>query len=124
MQETFLILLVKIDDVIKREEPYKWLFKTAKNVLYHAYRDMEKENNQVPLDDLDAAAVLWDTDENLFEVFPASFRKQDREILIMYYVEKRSIKEICDHFGIASSACKMRLMRLRAELKNIYSEIM
>ena len=37
MQETFLILLIKIDEVIEHEDPRKWLFRTAKNVLLHAY---------------------------------------------------------------------------------------
>lgn len=124
MQETFLILLVKIDEVVDHEAPYKWLFKTAGNVLKHAYRDMARESNQIPLDNMEVPAIFCETDDNLFEVFPTSFRKQDREIMIMYYVEKRSIKEICDRFGISSSACKMRLLRLRTELKKIYSEIM
>lgn len=122
-QETFLVLLVKINDVVDHEAPYKWLFKTAGNVLKHTYRDMERENKQTPLDSMDVTMISCETDNNLVEVFPLSFRKQDREIMIMYYAEKRSINEICDRLGISSSACKMRLLRLRTELKKIYSEI-
>lgn len=124
VQEAFLILLVKIDTVVNHEAPHKWLFKTAGNVLKHAYRDMQRERKQIPLDNIDIAEISCEFNEHFFEIFPTSFRKQDREILIMFYVERRSIKEISDFYGISCGACKMRLKRLRVKLKKVYSEIM
>ena len=121
MQETFLILLVKIDKVIEHEDPRKWLFRTARNVLLHAYRDMKQ--NTTKLVELNEETVPdgYEQDMGLLEVFPSSFRPRDKQIMMMYYVDKRSIKDVADTFGISNSACKMRLLRLREELRKFYS---
>lgn len=124
MQETFLILLIKIDEVIEHEDPRKWLFRTAKNVLLHAYRDMKQRTAKFEELNETTTASGYEHDMGLLEVFPSSFRPQDKQIMMMYYVTERSIKEIADTFGISNSACKMRLLRLREELRRFYSSQM
>lgn len=118
-QETFLILVMKIEDAMAHPSPRAWLYTVARNLIGHELRDMRKR--MALLSDLDSSeyATISYSDMDLVEIFPRSFKDDDRRIMIMYYVERRSIKEVASYFGISSSACKMRLMRLRNEIKKI-----
>lgn len=64
-------------------------------------------------------ALVSELQFGLSELFPSSFLPQERKLITLYYNERRSIKEISDILGISQSACKMRLLRLRNELKCI-----
>ncbi len=46
-----------------------------------------------------------------------------REILVLYYLEDRSVAEIAEVLAIGRSAAKMRLTRARAEFRQVYTRI-
>lgn len=116
-QDTFLIALIKIDDLLASDNPKRWLYKTAKNLIGHAIR-----NRNIALRKLSKTqpdVLVSELQFGLSELFPSSFLPQERKLITLYYNERRSIKEISDILGISQSACKMRLLRLRNELKCI-----
>ncbi|MCB0502953.1 MAG: RNA polymerase sigma factor [Bacteroidetes bacterium] len=44
----------------------------------------------------------------------------DKSMLLMYYQDDMSIKDLQDHFELGASAIKMRLSRARLKLKTLY----
>ncbi|MEZ5009015.1 MAG: RNA polymerase sigma factor [Chitinophagales bacterium] len=44
----------------------------------------------------------------------------DKSMLLMYYQDDMSIKDLQDHFELGASAIKMRLSRARVKLKTLY----
>lgn len=114
-QETFLILVIKIDDAMAHPSPRAWLYTVARNLIGHEIRDMRKQMLLFP--EIKAETEDDSLDLGLVEIFPNTFSDDDIRIMLMYYVERRSIKEVASSFGISASACKMRLLRLRNEIK-------
>ena len=118
VQDTFLIAVIKVEDLMRSDNPQRWLYVTARNLIGHAIREKKKKvasfANDFPTSQVNNGISL-----GLSELFPQSFSTYDRQLLSMYYLERRSIKEIADLYGISLSACKMRLLRLRKELKNV-----
>lgn len=117
VHDTFLIAMIKIDDIMASDNPKRWLYKTARNLIGHAIRERNKK--QVPLTETMLSNSTYEIDLGMSEFFPQTFSMTDRRIVLMFYLERRSIREIADTYGISISACKMRLLRLRRELKNI-----
>ena len=124
-QDTFWVLLLKIEKVSTYDNPAGFLFKTLKNKVKKAQYEMDlDEQRYTPLDE----DVIPDERNRgaagLMEILPPSFSERDARMLHMYYEEARSIKEIADAEGISESACKMRIKRLRDKLKeNFFDEM-
>lgn len=116
VQDSFLIAVVKIDDVMASDNPKRWLYKTARNLIGHAIRE---RNKKLHIANSDISELDHDLELGLSEIFPKTFSTCDKKILHMYYYERCTIKEISDILGISISACKMRLLRLRKELRKI-----
>ena len=47
----------------------------------------------------------------------------DKSILLMYYMDDLSVKEIMSNWSLGESAVKMRLKRARIRLRELYDEI-
>lgn len=47
---------------------------------------------------------------------------EDKTILLMFYQDEMSIKELQEYFDVGESAVKMRLLRARSKLKAAYEE--
>lgn len=56
--------------------------------------------------------------DELLDMLPT----EEKTMLLMYYQDDMSIKDLQDHFSLGASAIKMRLSRTRAKLKKIYDE--
>ena len=54
--------------------------------------------------------------EEVLELIPV----EDKSILLMFYQDDMSIKDLTDYLDVGASAVKMRLSRARSKLKNIY----
>ena len=57
-----------------------------------------------------------------FEILPLKIQKEDRRLLISYYVYRLSVLEISNNLGISKSACKMRLFRLRKVIQALLEQ--
>jgi RNA polymerase sigma-70 factor (ECF subfamily) len=56
--------------------------------------------------------------EEILELIPV----EDKTILLMFYQDEMSIKELQDYFEVGESAVKMRLLRARNKLKSMYNQ--
>jgi len=56
--------------------------------------------------------------DELLELIPV----EEKTMLLMYYQDDMSVKDLQAHFNLGASAVKMRLSRIRAKLKKMYAE--
>ncbi len=75
----------------------------------HAYVDDEKDEKEILEIELDRL-------DDLLEEIPT----EDKSLLLMYYQDDMSIKDLEEYLDLGASAVKMRLARARKRLKSMY----
>jgi len=112
VQETFLILLCKIEELSRHPNLAGWLYKTAQNL---AKRELHsaRHSRELPLNEDIAAARAGDVRDDLFEVLPSGLSAAERDILTRRYLRRMPHEEIADELGISTATCHMRLHRAR-----------
>ncbi|HHU04854.1 MAG TPA: RNA polymerase sigma factor [Clostridiales bacterium] len=119
VQDTFIEAYRKIEHLAKHENPAGWLYVTARNITKAYLRDYLSIKALLPLENHDTGAV----DEENEDMFLSNYLNQEEaKIIIKFYVEKRSLSEMANEYGISLSACKMRLKRARDKLKENYEK--
>lgn len=61
-------------------------------------------------------------DPGIGELIPNALHTEDAELLTLFYVERRTLAEIADHFCTTPAICKKRLYRARQRLKQFLEE--
>lgn len=123
VNDTFLIVFLKIDIVRNHPNPVGWLLHTLKNrignELQLAYRA-----HDIPLietivaDDKSVEEQVFTLADCLLE----GLTDNEREILILFYEKQCSCEEISKIAGIDISACRTRLFRARQRFKQLTKE--
>ena len=117
VQETFVTALVNIEKFAASPSPVGWLYNTMKYKIKHMNRDKQRLITKfVPMDDV-TESQLASTDDTRYE-FSLSVDDSDMKLLIQFYVQEYSIKELAREYGITSGACKMRIKRAKERIKN------
>ena len=117
LQETFIKYMQKAPQFKDEEHEKAWLITVATNKC----RDMLRFNSRHPVIDMEEIKELScdNTDNSIMEALMA-LPDKFRLVLILYYIEEYSIKEIADIIGRTPSAVKMRLQKGRNLLKDKY----
>lgn len=118
VQEAFLILLCKHDEVKRHPNSAGWLVITVqnliKNELTRASTRREVAMTEEPMDQ------RFMTNEKLEDILPAELPAEEREILILYFDHQISHKEIAAKMEISEGACRTRLYRAKEHVKNLF----
>ncbi len=128
-QETFVrafAALGSFDPSLKFEA---WVMRIARNHCYDLLRrrtqtTTEEEAHETPdgaptaLDRLESAEITQRL-EGAMDTLPAS----DREVLALYYVQKRKTREIAQIIGVAPGTVMARLFRAREKLRKQLGEV-
>lgn len=119
VQDTFRIACTKPENLIHSENPKGWLVNTLKNVL----RNMKKSHARmrtyvlatVPLDE----AIEVPAQENpYYEVLYSDLvQPDDYRLLKLLAVDKHSIQEVSEMYGISMDACRKRMQRAKNKMK-------
>ncbi len=113
-QETFLLALVRIDDLAAHPCPEGWLAVTLTNLIKNERRRYAFQ--EVPLNDMDLPAK--EDGEPLDYLLPVDIPKEDRQLLIWRYEDQLSCEEIADRLGISHTACRSRISRALTRCRN------
>lgn len=111
--QTAYMRLWQSDKSFKSEEHAKnWLYKTAVNYARDLYRLKWSKTEPLPED------LTFDTEEsmNLYEEL-SELREEYRIVLLLYYYEGYSVKEISKMIDVKESTVTTRLARARGQLK-------
>lgn len=124
VQETFLIGIIKIEELSNHEKPDAWLLKT---LYYVTLREMDRAYRKAerPLDDV--MNLLYYEDEIPLEfVLLKELSPDDKELLILRIEKQWSYEQIAEHRGISQVACRKQmsraLLRCKELMKNLSSE--
>lgn len=120
-QETYLLALEDWETVKDHPNPAGWLMQTAKNlsVGYHRHIYFRKENMEdfyekdIPYIEPAFGMILM---EDLLE--NAYNKKRDRVLAKRYFLDKDSVEELSEDFGISEGNLRTRLYRMRRRLKS------
>lgn len=117
VQETMIKYLQKAPVFENEQHEKAWLIKVATNKC----RDMLRYRNNHPLVDVEEIVELT-KDTNDSDIIDAlmTLPERYRIVLVLYYVEEYSVKEIAGFLGKSTSAIKMRLQKGRRMLKETY----
>lgn len=127
-QETFLRAyqnLGKYDDA----RPFDvWVLSIARNLCLDLLRRRQKHSPD-PIEDFketlpsgDQAAdeqVIQHQERMTLEAAVSTLPPEDREVLALYYVQKRTTKEIAQVMGVAPGTIMARLFRAREKLRKV-----
>lgn len=126
VQETFLIAIKRIDDIKTCRKPRAYLTKILKNVIgynlrqtHSALRLLKKIQDQNADSPLTGTHVEELDPETLYR---GAVSAEELRLLIQFYQEGKTSKEIAEASGIGIEACKKRILRAREHLRHILDE--
>ncbi len=134
LQETFLLMMKKIDQYSGRSSFYTWLYRVATNVALGKIREKKRSEKNISIDEPEFASLKgsqlseWpDHIENKLD--DGAFRKclteamnalptNYRTVFVLRDLEKLSTKETSKILKISEANVKVRLMRARLFLRD------
>ena len=129
----FEVLVLKWDNVKHtKDDIYRWLLKTTDNKLKEYYRQKQKDDKLLPLEEVinkdDGSASLYDkmiTNEEIEfhkERILNSLTEAQRELYRDYFEKKLTYSEIAEKLGIKYTTAQMRVEKLREILTGKVNE--
>jgi len=130
--DIFLKLFLSVHQFSGKSKFSTWLFSFTYNFCVNyvtrskEYRIMtdsvEIEERNLPAVDFDDS-LIYNMQVEKLEKALEKISPQQKMILLLKYQDDVSIKELQDYLGIGESAVKMRLMRAKADLLEIYNTL-
>lgn len=118
VNEAFLILLYKRNQLVSHPNLPGWLSQTLKNLIADELKSA-KHRLELPLNE-DIDATQDDTYEPpLSELLPKGLSPKERDILILYYEMQLSYEQIAAQLHISVLNCRTRLFRAKAHFKEL-----
>ena len=116
VEETFLVLLYKKEQLLNHPNIAGWLYKTLKNVIMNELKS-SKHNLEIPLgnEHMDSNTYSHPLEMTL----PQGLTAKEREILILLYEKQLSYEDIATHLGISILNCRTRAFRAREHYKRL-----
>ncbi len=127
VQETFVKCYLHIGELKKEEGFRPWLFQ----ILYRtAYRHVKKRGREIPGEDIGMQAMATDEVTSLDQIVKSETEKiiidavrqldmKHRAVIVMYYYNELSAKEIAKVLGCSQGTVKSRLHNGRKKLKGL-----
>ena len=117
VQETFLVAIYKIDEVMAHKEPAAFLQKTMTHMIKRQHK--RKSLCEIPMGD-----DMFDVEDSnayssLENVLPRRLSPEERRLIMLRYKQKCSYQEIADELGISSANARIRMHRLIKSLREL-----
>ena len=122
VQETFLAAIRHIETIRNMENPRWYLNQILKNVIGYRLRSLryavslqQKLRNEAP-EEGQKQELRLDT------LYGGAIRDTELELLIRFYLEGWSQRELAEAYGISEEACKKRIKRAKQRLRSALEE--
>lgn len=115
VQEAIYSAYKKLEELKDKKKFKSWIYRIVTNTSFQIlknkdyYLDIEKENIQAEKRDIDTNLTIWNAVQNLEQPY--------RTVIILFYYEDLSIKEISQITGSKVDAVKKQLSRGREKIK-------
>lgn len=133
LQEVFIKLYQNLNDFDDQYSFSSWIYRITHNVLVSYLRKMDQKHVLVSIDNDDSARKLVDSlpaDTDIEKEFErkdlvvnlekalGKIPDKYREVLVLYYFEEKSYKEISDILRRSLGSVSVLMNRAKAKLKN------
>lgn len=134
LQETFLIMLKKLNTFEEKSALSTWLNRIASNIALGKLRDKKKREGDIELDNLDFEPLTGKQIKSWPEALDKMWKNQSvqsclktaliklpesyRSVFVMRDLEGLSVKETASMLKLSESNVKVRLMRARLFLRD------
>ena len=132
LQDVFRLALEK--NIRSHPNPIGWLIKATENTCKnYARRRVTDERRRQDLPTKTYVGETYDPslsvkssedEADIQMLLESTLTKEEQQIIIKHYQEKRSVDEIAQDLGITSNALNVRIYRIRKRLQKILSEYM
>ena len=124
VQDAFMAAIRRIEAIKASDNPRGYLYQILKNVIGYGLRSMryavklqQKLEGDPAGDGPDAQALGPET------LYRGSVSDEELELLIRFYLEGWSQRELAKELGISENACQKRIARAKAHLREAIREI-
>lgn len=121
LQNTLIASYQHLDQLKFMEKFKPWIYKILTN---ECYRIINNRRYDADIDEIDCAADNkqdYETKETLWSIIN-SLELNYRTVIILFYYEDMSIKEIAKTLDISTDNVKQRLSRARTKLKSLLNQ--
>ena len=124
VQEVFLTLVDKADQVRDHPKPIAWLLKTMEYKLLQEFdRQEKKRNREAPDTELTWLANSYDPRaHSLDEILPAQLTDRERTVLKLIYEEGLTYREAALRLGVPPATCGTWVHRARQKCRDYLKE--
>lgn len=134
VQEVFIRLFENYPKIQNKSSIIFWIFKTTRNLVYSYYRDKQKLESIISIDNEEGEFMEIDSNEDLLSNYELKELKQmiqialdsipvdQKEIYILKEYGELSYKEIAELLNIDEELVKGRLFKARQKLIRILSK--
>ncbi len=134
VQDVFIRLFENYSKIQNKNSILFWIFKTTRNLIYSYYRDKQKLESIISIDNEDGEYIEIDSNEDLLSNYELKELKQmiqialdtipvdQKEIYILKEYGELSYKEIAELLNIDEELVKGRLFKARQKLIRILSK--
>ena len=119
VQEAFYLACEKRDDLIKTDDPTRWLVAAVTYKAREALREDRKWVQGLMLLPCEEPIVPFPEPEELSSLIP----KEDYDLLRRLYVDGYTYKELCTELGVNKSNLGMRINRIKKSFKKKHGNI-
>jgi RNA polymerase sigma-70 factor (ECF subfamily) len=127
VQDSFMKAFASLDKFKQVSKFSTWLYRIVYNTALTKLKsrklptisiDQQPENEQEDTADNHGWGLVKDAERKKYVSLALNrLSKEDRLVLILYYIEEKNIAEICEILSAGKSAIKMRLLRGRKQLE-------
>lgn len=121
VQEAFRVACAKPQDLMRSENPYGWMLKALKNVIRNMKRTMDNRSRFVARV-LALAEEAGQEDDHVEAEYADLIEQEEFELLKQIVLKQYSIFEVATELGISLEACKKRVQRAKAKMREKIEE--
>ncbi|MFH0733195.1 MAG: RNA polymerase sigma factor [bacterium] len=134
VQDVFLKLYINFPVIKNKDSIIYWVFKTTRNLIYEYYREKQKLEKLISIEDEDGQTIEIDSKEDLLHNYELKELKQivqmslehipieQKEIFLLKEYGELSYKEIALLLNIDEELVKGRLFKARQKLIKILAK--
>lgn len=126
LQDTFFEAYKRREMLARHPNPIGWLYQTAHNLYRNAGR--RRDNCNLSLDIVPEEACISKAEEyyKYIEwrvIIQGMLQEKDRKLIIRYYVEGYSVREMAKEFNLTEGNVRVKLSRIRKQMKSLRNRL-
>ncbi len=123
LQDTFATATEKYHDFITSKNPVGWLHRTMKNMVRRLFHERKVMNNILSYDEETCAVATVDS-YSLFETYRDMIPDYQLSLLLEFYCEGYSCKDLAKKYGKTQANIRTTLFRARASFRKEYQKML